>query len=177
MGHNGLHGVDPSSRLPPPTDPTCATASLATHGGSRVARRRSSLGVSWPGAVGCRCWAASTVADGSTGVQCTSRDAGSPHELPMIRLHRNRGPAADILPAAGRPREIARQSAAHGGTTFSILECGTGQRCSMTMVKHRSSGIDVGSRLAFGALFLAFMAFMGTMLQTCSSVLVNLPHR
>jgi hypothetical protein len=47
----------------------------------------------------------------------------------------------------------------------------------MTTVKHRSSGIDVGSRLAFGALFLAFMGIMGTMLQTCSSVLVNLPHR
>jgi hypothetical protein len=95
----------------------------------------------------------------------------------MIRLHRNRAPAADILPVDGRRSEIDRQSTAHGGTTFSILECGTGQRCSMTTVKHRSSGIDVGCRLALGALFLAFMGFMGTILQTCSSVLVNLPHR
>ena len=47
----------------------------------------------------------------------------------------------------------------------------------MTMVKHRSLGIEIGLRLAFGALFLAFMGIMGTMLQTCSAVLVNLPHR
>jgi hypothetical protein len=47
----------------------------------------------------------------------------------------------------------------------------------MTTVKHRSSGIEVGFCLAFGAFVLAFMGIMGTMLETCSSVLVNLPHR
>jgi hypothetical protein len=150
-------------------------SSLAMHGASRIVRRRPSWESPGQAESVVAAGAASTVADGRTGThesRCRfSTRVADDTPAPKQRF------CCHILPADGRPSEIVRQSAAHSGTTFSILECGTGQRCSMTTVKHRSSGIDVGSRLAFGALFLAFMGIMGTMLQTCSSVLVNLPHR
>lgn len=46
----------------------------------------------------------------------------------------------------------------------------------MSTANHHHLWIDTGSALVFGLLMLTFMAIIA-MLQTCSSVLANLPHR
>jgi hypothetical protein len=47
----------------------------------------------------------------------------------------------------------------------------------MATTQHHPSWIDVEYGFEIGALVAAVVAFLATMLRTCASVLVNLPHR